>query len=230
MTLNNSKFGNEDKVPGIVLYLFEIWQYKTHIDMENLKKEFQSRLLETKREGMENVIKHLERLGFFTAPASTKFHLNVKGGLMQHSWNVCNTALMLRNQMILMKPELEAKLPVESVIIASLLHDVCKSNIYKDAILNRKNDQGYWEKVPGYEVDYSSLPLGHGEKSVIMLLTLGLRLTRDEMLAIRWHMTAWELPFHSSEAKANLNAARETAPLCTIIQTADGLSSALLED
>jgi hypothetical protein len=55
-------------------------------------------------------------------------------------------------------------LPVESVIIASLLHDVCKSNIYKDAILNRKNDQGYWEKVPGYEVDYSSLPLGHGEK------------------------------------------------------------------
>ena len=198
--------------------------------MENLKKKFQSRLLETKREGMENVIKHLERLGFFAAPASTKFHLNVKGGLMQHSWNVCNTALMLRDQMILMKPELEAKLPVESVIIASLLHDVCKSNIYKDAILNRKNDQGYWEKVPGYEVDYSSLPLGHGEKSVIMLLTLGLKLTRDEMLAIRWHMTAWDLAFHSLEQKNNLQMARETAPLCTIIQTADGLSSALLED
>ena len=46
--------------------------------MENLKKEFQSRLLETKREGIENVIKHLDRLGFFVAPASTKFHLNVK--------------------------------------------------------------------------------------------------------------------------------------------------------
>ena len=74
--------------------------------MENLKIEFQEKLLSTKREGMENVIKHLERLGFFVAPASTKFHLNVKGGLMQHSWNVYKTAMMLREQMILMKPEL----------------------------------------------------------------------------------------------------------------------------
>lgn len=198
--------------------------------MENLKQQFIERLLSTKREGMENVIKHLERLGFFTAPASTKFHLNVKGGLMQHSWNVCNTAMMLREQMIQMKPELAEKLPVESVIIAALLHDVCKSNIYKDAILNRKNDQGYWEKVPGYEVDYSSLPLGHGEKSVIMLLTLGLKMTRDEMLAIRWHMTAWELAFHSPEQKSNLQMARDTAPLCAIVQAADGLSSSLLEE
>ena len=197
--------------------------------MENLKQQFQEKLLSTKRDGMENVIKHLERLGFFTAPASTKFHLSVKGGLMEHSWNVCNTAIMLREQMIQMKPELADRLPEESVVIASLLHDVCKSNIYKDAILNRKNDQGYWEKVPGYEVDYSSLPLGHGEKSVIMLLTLGLKLTKDEMLAIRWHMTAWELAFQSPEQKSNLQKAREIAPLCVLIQAADGLSTSLLE-
>ena len=197
--------------------------------MENLKEQFQNRLLETKREGMENVIKHLDRLGFFVAPASTKYHLNVKGGLMQHSWNVCNTALMLREQMIKMNPELEPKLPEDSVVIAALLHDVCKSNIYKETLLNRKNDQGVWEKVPGYDVDYSGLPLGHGEKSVIMLLTLGLRLTKDEMLAIRWHMAAWELAFHSAEQKANLQAARELAPLCCLIQCADGLAASLLE-
>ena len=197
--------------------------------MENFKEQFKERLLSTKREGMETVIKHLDRLGFFVAPASTKFHLNVKGGLMQHSWNVCNTALMLREQMIAMNPDLAGKLPEESVVLASLLHDVCKSNIYKDTLLNRKNDQGYWEKVPGYEVDYTSLPLGHGEKSVIMLLTLGLKLTKDEMLAIRWHMTAWELAFQSPEQKANLQKAREIAPLCAIVQAADGLASALLE-
>lgn len=197
--------------------------------MENLKQQFQEKLLSTHREGMENVIKHLKRLGFFTAPASTKFHLSVKGGLMEHSWNVCKTALMLREQMILMKPELADKLPEDSVVIAALLHDVCKSNIYKDTLLNRKNEQGYWEKVPGYEVDYSSLPLGHGEKSVIMLLTLGLKLTKDEMLAIRWHMTAWELAFQSPEQKSNLQKAREIAPLCVLIQAADGLSTSLLE-
>ena len=198
--------------------------------MENLKQQFIQKLLDTGREGMENVIRHLERLGFFVAPASTKFHLSIKGGLMQHSWNVCQTALMLREQMIQMKPELAEKLPLDSVVIAALLHDVCKSNIYKDTILNRKNEQGIWEKVPGFDVDYSGLPLGHGEKSVIMLLTLGLKLTRDEMLAIRWHMTAWELAFHSAEQKGNLQKAREIAPLCTIVQAADGLASSLLED
>ena len=151
--------------------------------MENLKQQFKERLLSTNRDGMENVIKHLERLGFFTAPASTKFHLSIPGGLMLHSWNVCNTALMLRDQMILMKPELQEKLPIDSVIIASLLHDVCKSDIYKETLLNRKNDQGFWEKVPGYEADCSNFPMGHGEKSVIMLVTMGLKLTKDEMLA-----------------------------------------------
>ena len=30
--------------------------------MENLKQQFMERLLSTKREGMENVIKHLDRL------------------------------------------------------------------------------------------------------------------------------------------------------------------------
>ena len=198
--------------------------------MTQLKEQFQQTLLSTNRDGMENVIRHLERLGFFDAPASTKYHLNVKGGLMQHSWNVYQTAVMLREQMIRMKPELEQKLPMESIIIASLLHDACKSNIYKEILVNRKNDQGIWEKVPGYDVDYSRLPLGHGEKSVIMLLALGLKLTKDEMLAIRWHMTAWELAFQSGEQKANLQKAKELAPLCTLIQCADGLASALLED
>ena len=128
--------------------------------MENLKEQFKERLLSTKRDGMETVIKHLDRLGFFVAPASTKFHLNVRGGLMQHSWNVCNTALMLREQMIAMNPDLAGKLPEESVVLASLLHDVCKSNIYKDTLLNRKNDQGYWEKVPGYEVGHNASYFG----------------------------------------------------------------------
>ena len=115
--------------------------------MENLKQQFQEKLLSTKRDGMENVIKHLERLGFFTAPASTKFHLSVKGGLMEHSWNVCNTALMLREQMIQMKPELADKLPEESVVIASLLHDVCKIDTFKLDMRNKKVD-GNWVQVP----------------------------------------------------------------------------------
>lgn len=48
--------------------------------MDNLKNQFQEKLLYTDREGIENVIKHLEMLGFFEAPALTRFHLNIKGG------------------------------------------------------------------------------------------------------------------------------------------------------
>ena len=80
-------------------------------------------------------------------------------------------ALFLREQILLRRPEMETQLPLDSVAICALLHDTCKADIYKEGILSRKNDEGNWEKYKGYIVDYSAgLPLGHGEKSVIMLL------------------------------------------------------------
>lgn len=193
------------------------------------KKEFAELLLSTGREGIENVVVELGKLGFFEAPASTKFHLNYPGGLLEHSLNVCKVALQVRDTMVAMQPELEVKLPRESVILASLLHDVCKSDIYKPSVSYKKTPEGKWDKIPGFEVDYSNLPLGHGEKSVIMLQMWGLQLTVDEILSIRWHMTAWDLAFQSTEQKANLNAARASAPLCIVIQSADGLATHLLE-
>ena len=131
--------------------------------------------------------------------------------------------------MIELDNTLAAKLPKESIIIAALLHDACKSDIYKKTIKRQKNAYGQWVDIEGYDVDYSNLPLGHGEKSVIIALQAGLSLTKDEILAIRWHMHAWELPFQSYEAKSWLNVAKENTPLVTVIQTADGLSSTLLE-
>lgn len=193
------------------------------------KKEFIDLLKSTERENIDVVVAELNNLGFFSSPASTNFHANYKGGLLEHSLNVCRIALMLRDQMINMKPDLESKLTQESVILCTLLHDVCKSNVYKPAIRKRKNNDGVWEEYDGYEVDYSSFPLGHGEKSVIMLLRMGLKMTDEEIMAIRWHMTAWDLPFQSPEMKANLYMAKEKTPLCSIVQAADGLASNLLE-
>lgn len=197
--------------------------------MNELKSKFIEMLLSTKREGMQKVITRLEELGFFKAPASTKFHLSYEGGLLEHSINVCDMALELREIVIRRQERLRERLPKESVIIASLLHDVCKADIYKTAIKKQKNANGIWCDVLGYDVDYSNFPLGHGEKSVIWLLQNGLELTTDEIMAIRWHMTAWDLPFQSPEMKANLNAAKERCPLLALIQAADGLSANILE-
>ena len=184
----------------------------------------------TQREGMEPVIQQLKRSGFFEAPASSKFHLACKGGLLEHSMNVYDAAMMLRGQIIKVRPELEEQLPIDSVAISALLHDVCKTDIYKEGILNRKNAEGYWEKYLGYTVDYGAgLPLGHGEKSVIMLLAWGLKLTTEEMLAIRWHMLAWDMPMQSPEHKDSFNAAKAKSPLVALIQSADGIATGLLE-
>lgn len=194
-----------------------------------MKTEFIELIRSTQREGVDSLIESLERIGFFTAPASVSHHLNVPGGLLQHSMNVCKVALKLWEVMKEMKPGLEERVPRESVIIASLLHDVCKSDVYKTAQKWRKNDQGQWETYDTYEVDYSDLPLGHGEKSVIILLRLGLELTDEEIVAIRWHMSAWDLAFQSYEMKNNISEASEKFPLLSIIQAADGLSAHLLE-
>ena len=193
------------------------------------KEEFIELLRSTNRDGVEDCIVDLQELGFFEAPASTKFHLNEEGGLVQHSLNLCHVALKVRESMIELDDSLRELLPKDSVIISTLLHDVCKADIYKKAIKRQKNSYGMWTDVPGYDVDYSNFPVGHGEKSVIVLLRSGLDLTDDEIIAIRWHMQAWDLAFQSSEAKVNLNTAKQICPLLTLIQVADGLASNLLE-
>ncbi len=194
-----------------------------------MKNKIIELLKATERERIDRVIDYLEnKSDFFTAPASTAFHGNYVGGLAEHSLNVYNVAMRVKAAMMEMKPELANSLSDESVAIVALLHDLCKTNVYKIEKKNRKVN-GVWVEMDAYGVDYSKFPLGHGEKSVIMLLSLGFPLTKDEMMAIRWHMTAWELAFQSAEAKANLNEAREQCPLLAVLQAADGLASALLE-
>lgn len=137
--------------------------------MNEIQKKFKEMLLSTNREGMERVVKRLEEVGFFKAPASTKFHLNYEGGLLEHSMNVCEMALELRELMIRKKEGLRDSLPKESIIIAALLHDICKADIYKPAIMKQKNAHGVWCDVPGYDVDYSNLKAAR-ERCPLMFL------------------------------------------------------------
>ena len=49
---------------------------------------------------------------------------------------------------------------------------------------------GVWETKPYYAVD-DPLPYGHGEKSVYIINGF-LRLTREEAMAINWHMGSFD--------------------------------------
>lgn len=159
-----------------------------NIDKKANQAEFEALLRSVNRDGMDYVIEDLEKDGFFDAPASAGHHLNVPGGLCEHSLNVCRAALKVWEAMCQLDENLGKEVKKENVIVASLLHDVCKTNIYKPTTKRKKNALGVWEDVPGWNVVYNKLPLGHGEKSVIMLLLSGLDLTDEEMMAIRWHM------------------------------------------
>ncbi len=199
------------------------------LDIKKIKEEFIELLRSTKRAGIEDVLKDLEDWGFYEAPASAGHHLNVAGGLVQHSLNTCKAALAVYEGMKTLEPYLANEVKRESVIIASLLHDVCKTDIYKPTVKRRKNQLGIWEDSEGYKVTYKNFPMGHGEKSVILLLCSGLELFDDEMLAIRWHMGAWGVNMNSYEDQRNYDTARMLYPLVAIVQTADGLAASIME-
>ena len=54
-------------------------------------------------------------------------------------------------------------------------------------------------------------------------------MTVDEMVAIRWHMGAWDLSFQSYEAKSNINESGNRYPLLSLIQAADNMATHILE-
>ena len=193
------------------------------------KEEFIRLLKSTGREGMDTVIEELDKLGFFEAPASSTQHLNSEGGLVQHSLNVCRAGLMLRQQMATTDPSLDKEVPEDRVIVACLLHDICKADIYVRTTKKRKTSIGTWEDCEGYKITYKNFPMGHGEKSAMLLLAWGLEIYDDELLAIRWHMGAWDLPMQSYEECKNCDTARKLYPLCIIVQCADSLAAGIME-
>lgn len=199
------------------------------IDTKADKEEFVGLLQSTGREGMDYVIEDLEKLGFFDAPASAGHHLNTAGGLVRHSLNTYHAAMRVFEAMKALEPSLENEIRPESIIIAALLHDVCKADIYKRTVKKRRDQLGNWVDSEGYKVSYRNFPMGHGEKSLVWLLCAGLVLEDDEMLAIRWHMGAWGLNMNSLEDTRSYDTARKLYPLVSLIHSADTLAASILE-
>lgn len=141
----------------------------------------------------ENIISRidLEDLGFFTAPASTRFHGAYEGGLFDHSLEVTKSLVELTEKL-----GLTWKRP-ESPYIVGMYHDLCKCDNYVkvENITEAKDKDGHTLKVfnDGYHYEYNPdiiIP-GHGEKSVIIAQKY-IVLTDEEIACIRWHMGAYE--------------------------------------
>lgn len=190
--------------------------------MENAKERFIGIYNEyITRDGAERLLEYLLKSDFFTAPASTKFHGSYEGGLLQHSLNVydCLKAYLDRERV---KELYRMDYSEESIAVVALLHDICKIDVYKTYLKNVKNDAGKWEQVECYTFE-DNLPYGHGEKSVYMVSGF-MRLSREEAMAIRWHMG-----FSGIEDKNTIGKALEMYPLAFALATADMEASYYLE-
>ena len=164
-----------------------------------------------------------QKCDFFTAPASTRFHCSYEGGLCEHSLNVydCLRSYLDSDRA---KNTFGLDFSDESVAIVSLLHDVCKINTYRTSMRNVKDDKtGIWSRVPYYEYN-DTLPYGHGEKSVYIVSGF-MRLTRDEAMAIRWHMG-----FSGTEDQKLVGNALRMYPLAMALMIADCEASTFVEE
>lgn len=88
-----------------------------------MKEQIKQLTLGTERKGINELLAFLDESDFYTAPCSTKFHLNRVGGLAEHTVNVINCAVAINLKY-------SSVYTTESVVIAALCHDLCKVNFY----------------------------------------------------------------------------------------------------
>ena len=186
----------------------------------DLSEDFKKELKDVKRKGIQELTQYLESTDFFTAPASTKFHGAVEGGLAFHSLCVLDVAKHLNE---ILDPPLSA----ESVVICSLFHDLCKANFYVRGKRNKKIG-GAWKEIETWDVK-DQFPMGHGEKSVYLIQKY-MALTDEEALAIRWHLGPFDpgtLFFYPSGGPCSQTFRDHKLP--ALIASADFAASHLLE-
>ena len=179
-----------------------------------MKERFVGLLKGVNREGIENLIEFLDKTDFYTAPASTRFHNAFEGGLLAHSLNVYDA----------LKTLVGDKWSEDTIRIVALLHDICKVNNYKVDYRNKKDETGQWIKEPYYTTD-DMMPLGHGEKSV-MIISEFIKLTKEELYAIRWHMGGYE----PKENYSYIAKAYEKYPLAVYTHMADLMATYIYEN
>ena len=180
-----------------------------------------------KRDGADKLLEWLLASDFFTAPASTKYHLSRQGGLCKHSTLVYERLCRLvtiENDHDGARSDFN-KVSVETLAICGLLHDVCKVDFYKEDKRNVKDANGQWVQVPYYTVD-DKLPYGHGEKSVYIISGF-MHLNREEAFAIRWHMGSYGSSV--GDSSYSMYAAFDQYPLAVLLHLAD-MQAAYLDE
>ncbi|MBE7055209.1 MAG: HD domain-containing protein [Ruminococcaceae bacterium] len=155
---------------------------------------------------------------YLSAPASTRFHLCKKQGLLEHSVNVAENMLKLRNAIA---PEIDE----ESCIITALIHDLGKAGMPGNPqyIANeptaKQKQYGFGPSVPyrmNDRLTYLSVPV----RSLYLALP-HIHLSESEVQAIIYH--------DGQYVDDNKSVATKETPLLLLLQYADTWSTFVTE-
>ncbi len=193
--------------------LLRIFANVTNLKQKNMtdnRTEIIKLLRATNRKGMENVIAWLDTdPSFFAASGARIHHDNVVGGLAYHSLKVYHLA---KDNWEKKDAAFQKKYPMDSVTISTLLHDVCKKDVY----YIDENGTPQWNE--------ENHKKGHGLRSVRILEELGLELTPDERMAIWWHMGDNHKEMSQDDYPEEYAIAMQD-PFCQFIHNADHMAA-----
>lgn len=152
-------------------------------------------------------IKMLERdSSWLISPASTKYHLNKEGGLLEHSVGVAEALLRFRD---ILAPQISE----ESCVIVGLLHDVGKIGMPgKPRYLKNDNDWEIRKRNITYKINPKEVYMGLAARS-LYLIAKYIPLSDSEAQAILYH--------DGQYVEGNREAAHHEMPLTLLAHFAD---------
>ena len=159
------------------------------------------------------------KTAWLTAPASTRFHLSKERGLLEHSVNVAETLIRI-------KDTLYPLIDDESCVIVALLHDLGKAGTpyggpqyIKNQPTERQRQYGYGPTYPysfNKDLTYLSVPI----RSLYLALPF-ITLTEEETQAIAYH--------DGQYVDDNKSVASNERPLTLLLHYADNWCGFVVE-
>ena len=189
-------------------------------NLDDLKKRFVEICATINRPGMEDLMAWLERSDFYTAPASTRFHGNYTGGLLEHSLNVYDKL----SGFVARYPELE--ISPETVAVTALFHALQDDDRFL-AMTKRETIFRFVERLLMPCTRNIILDVPRADGVVVHLRQIMIKLTRDEIFAIRWHMGSFDCAVKGGDY--GMGNAFEICPLAVMTHLADMEATYLVE-
>ena len=188
-------------------------------DLQKRYDELKAKV-KTRADDFAALIDFLEtKTAWLTAPASTRFHLCRESGLLEHSVNVAETLLRLKDTLY---PLIED----ESCVIVALLHDLGKAGTpegaqyLKNEPTERQKQYGYGATYPysfNKDLTYFSVPI----RSLYLALPF-IKLSEEEAQAIVYH--------DGQYVDDNRSVAKNERPLTLLLQYADNWCGFVVEE